>query len=379
MPTVLFVLAASLLVAATLLPLTNVRHWSVRDLDFPRLQFAFGLAALLAIHATWLADGGPGAPSALWLLPLAGCLIYQLRWIWPYSGLAAPEVNTADAAEIAAGPSLRVLTSNVLMDNRESHLLIERVRAERPDVLLVVETDRWWQERLDEALDDMPHRVACPLDNRYGMHLYSRLPLSEAHVDFLVEDDIPSIAARVELGGGELRLHAVHPTPPAPGESESSAARDAELLTLAETLEGVTEPVVVTGDLNDVAWSRTTQLFRKKSGLLDPRVGRGMFNTFHVDWPFLRWPLDHFFVSNHYRVVEMRRLESVGSDHFPVLIELVLATSRELDSHPDGEDIDEDLEADTRARRRELGGARDPSIGADDVGAEARVDPVPGG
>ena len=371
MPAFLFALVAALLVAVTLLPLTNVRHWSVRDLDFPRLQFAAGLAALLAIHVAWLADGAADAPSPLWLPLLAGCLAYQLRWILPYSGMAPPEVGTADAAEIAAGPSLRVLTSNVLMDNRDSHLLVERVRAERPDVPPRV--------GLDEALDDMPHRVACPLDNRYGMHLYSRLPLSEAHVDFLVEDDVPSIAARVELGGGELRLHAVHPTPPAPGESESSAARDAELLTLAETLEDVTEPVIVTGDLNDVAWSRTTQLFRRKSGLLDPRVGRGMFNTFHADWPFLRWPLDHFFVSSHYRVVEMRRLPSIGSDHFPVLIELVLARSKELDSHPDGEDIDEDLEADTRARRHGMGGASDPSIDADDVGAEARVDPIPAG
>ena len=367
-----FVLAASLAVIATLLPLTNFRHWAVRDLDFPRLQIAAALAALIAILVAWLVRGAPDAPSPLWLPALGACLLYQARWILPYSGLAAPEVQTADAAELAAGPTLRLLTSNVLMDNRESHLLIERVAEERPDVLLVVETDQWWQDRLDEALEDMPHRVACPLDNRYGMHLYSRLPLAEAHVDFLVEEDIPSIAARVELGGGELRLHAIHPTPPAPGENPRSTERDVELLTLAETLEGVTEPIVVTGDLNDVAWSRTTRLFRRRSGLLDPRVGRGMFNTFHADWWFMRWPLDHFFVSDHYRLVEMRRLGPIGSDHFPVLVELVLASSKPRAGHPDEDEIDEDLEAHTRERRVEIG-AGTPSIGADDVGAKARV------
>ena len=370
---ILFVLAASLLVLATLVPLTNFRHWTVRGLDFPRLQIATALAALIAILVAWLAEGGPGAPSALWLPVLGACLYYQGRWILPYSEIMRPEVPTADAAEIAGGPTLKLLTSNVLMDNRDSHLLIERVREERPDVLLVVETDAWWQARLDEALEDMPHRVAYPLDNRYGMHLYSRLPLSEAHVDFLVEDDIPSIAARLEIAGGELRLHAIHPTPPAPGENPRSTERDVELLTLAETLEDVAEPTIVTGDLNDVAWSRTTQLFRRRSGLLDPRVGRGMFNTFHADWWFMRWPLDHFFVSDHYRVIRMRRLRSIGSDHFPVLIELVLACSRPHEGHPDGDEIDAGLERDTRERRERIGADR-PSIDTDDVGATARVD-----
>ncbi|HAW61671.1 MAG TPA: endonuclease, partial [Pseudomonas sp.] len=63
-------------------------------------------------------------------------------------------------------------------------------------------------------------------------------------------------------------------------------------------------------------------LFRKISGLLDPRVGRGMYNTFHAHHWFLRWPLDHFFHSAHFRFVRLLRLPDIGSDHFPVFIEL---------------------------------------------------------
>lgn len=368
----LFGLVATLLVATTLLPLTNLRHWVVRDLDFPRLQLAGGLLGALVVLCTWLVQDAAAAPPALWLVPLVACFLYQARWIVPYCDAVAHEVPTATPEEVARGPVLRLLISNVLMDNRDSHLLVAHVRRLDPDVLLVVETDAWWQARLDEALTDLPHRIACPLDNRYGMHLYSRFPLADPHIDFLVEDDIPSIAVRLCVAGGELRFHAIHPTPPAPGENERSTERDVELLTLAETLEDVDEPVIVTGDLNDVAWSRTTQLFRRKSGLLDPRVGRGMFNTFHADWPALRWPLDHVFVSNHYRVIEMLRLSSIGSDHFPVYIELVLADARRLDSHPDGEEIDEELEADTRRRRAEVRVSR-PSIGAGDVGKPVRA------
>jgi endonuclease/exonuclease/phosphatase (EEP) superfamily protein YafD len=99
-------------------------------------------------------------------------------------------------------------------------------------------------------------------------------------------------------------------------------------------------PVIVMGDLNDVAWSHTSYLFRNISGLLDPRVGRGFYNTFHANYPFIRFPLDHFFHSNDFRLLDLQRLPYCGSDHFPIYIDLSYEPSAErqqpkLEATPD--------------------------------------------
>lgn len=340
----LFILVSLLLVAATLLPITRLRQWWVRGLDFPRVQITTGLVVCLAIYVVWDASS---RPSMLVAFALVGSILWQLRWIWPYSEMHALQVLTANSREQADCPQIRVITSNVLMDNRDADRLLAFVHEEEPDILVTLETDAWWQEQLD-TLDQYPHRIACPLDNRYGMHVYSRLPLLSPTIDFLVEDDIPSMSALIELPNGRrIRFHVVHPTPPAPGENPRSTERDVELLMLAQHLDGCNDPTIVTGDLNDVAWSATTELFRSRSGLLDPRVGRGMFNTFHAGHWYLRWPLDHTFVSEHFRVLAVRRLGHIGSDHFPVLFHLALSNPRKLDTHPEMEDEDHELERDT--------------------------------
>ncbi len=155
------------------------------------------------------------------------------------------------------------------------------------------------------------------------MLLYSRLELVDPQVKFLVQADIPSIHARVKLRCGALvELRCVHPRPPAPQEAQDSKPRDVELIVVGKELKGRNAPAIVLGDLNDVAWSRTNYRFQELSGLLDPRVGRGFYNTFHARYPFLRFPLDHCFHSKHFRLVSFKRLRKFGSDHFPVGIQL---------------------------------------------------------
>jgi len=268
----------------------------------------------------------------------AGCLVYHAWWITPYTRLFPLEVKAAAAAD--GGDALRVLVSNVLMSNRNAQALLDLVATHRPHVLVTLESDDWWQQQLDTLKADYPFTIQCPLNNRYGMHVYARLPLENSRVDFLVQNNVPSMHTGMRMTSGQVvQAHFVHPAPPSPTENDASAERDAELLMVARRVAGAAAPVIVTGDLNDVAWSRTTRQFRKLSHLLDPRVGRGMFNTFHAGHWFLRWPLDHIFHSDHFTLRSIRRLPSIGSDHFPLLTELMLTPNASIEQDALGDDI----------------------------------------
>jgi len=212
-----------------------------------------------------------------------------------------------------------VLVSNVLTPNKNYQALIDHVQKYQPDLLVTLETDWIWERALSVIEADYPYVVRVPLDNMYGMHLYSRLPLVNPEVKFLLSPEIPSIHTQVRLRSGQLmRLYCLHPKPPTPNEALDSTLRDAELLMVGDHVASHRESCIVVGDLNDVAWSRTTRLFQRISGLLDPRIGRKFMNTFHVNYMLLRWSLDHVFHSHDFTLVEMSLLESIDSDHFPV-------------------------------------------------------------
>lgn len=316
---VFFTIAELAAIASTLVPFIRSDAWWVRIFDFPRIQIAAISTLILAGDLAFRKDTSLSGHIIHVVLTL--CILYQAYKIRPYTVFARKQVERAKQPRNQSTVSL--LLANVKMDNRNSILLRQIITEADPDVILIVEADEWWQNELRRFATIHRFTVQQPQDNTYGMLLYSRLELVGPEVRFLIEDDVPSIRAALKLRAGvEIELHCLHPKPPVPQENAQSTERDAELMVVGKETKGKELPVIVMGDLNDVAWSQTTLLFQKISRLVDPRIGRGLYNSFHAGYFFLRFPLDHFFHSTHFRLIRLKRLAYFGSDHFPMYIRL---------------------------------------------------------
>ncbi|MEX0709197.1 MAG: endonuclease/exonuclease/phosphatase family protein [Woeseia sp.] len=325
---IVLVILALILVLATALPLLRVDQWWIRVFDFPRAQITIAGIILLAVYVYFWDAKRTYESVVLGLLVLA--VVYQVMKMVPYTPLMPKQVLAAEST--SDDSNLSLLIANVLMDNRESEAFLDIVSKYDPDVILTVETDDWWEEALSKLEVDYPYTLKSPLGNTFGMLVHSRLEMINPELRFILEDSIPSMHMQVVLPSKDrVFMHFVHPDPPNPVYATQTTARDAELLIVGRETEKRDKPTIIAGDFNDVAWSHTTSLFQKASGLLDPRIGRGTFSTFDARNLLLRWPLDHVFHSDHFKLVRIERGPAWGSDHFPIFIELSLEFEAEAE------------------------------------------------
>jgi len=317
--TVVLALLTLTFVLMTFLPRIKNDYWTFRILEYPRVQkLIIGVALLIGciLARSWVDEW------FWWLLGvIIVCNVYLISKIFPYTALSPKEMKRVRL--LNANSDLKIFTANVLQDNRAYDRMLKQIAQKDPDIIFLVETDQGWERAMQVLEQGYPYSLKEPLSNTYGLLFYSRLPLKNEAVRYLAEDDVPSVKTIVILPSGvEVQLYGLHPKPPVPQEALSSTAKDKELMKVAFEVEKLQKPCIVMGDLNDVAWSYVTELFRKVSGLLDPRRGRGFYSTFSANHWWMRFPLDYIFCSSHFGLVSMHRMPHNGSDHFAMFIHL---------------------------------------------------------
>ena len=311
----LLILLALAGVAATIIPEIPGNIWWVRYFDFPRIQI------LIVSAAVWLLLllVSQGRVSRLTLLALAAAIAYQAYLLHPYTPFAPP--NQIATETCAPGNRLRLLAVNLQMTNEHDNRLLNMVRQIDPDVAWFQEVDEWWLRNLAPLAATMPYHVTQAQPNYFGAALFSRYPLISPEVRFLTGSREPAVFTGIQLPSNQpIRLYAIHPRPPMPGQS--TAERDAQILATALAAHDDNLPHVVAGDLNAVPWEDVVHLAKRVGRFLDPRIGRGFYITWNAGNPVLKWPLDQILPGQAFTLTALRVLPEFGSDHRPYLADL---------------------------------------------------------
>ncbi|MCF3974992.1 endonuclease/exonuclease/phosphatase family protein [Paracoccus sp. EGI L200073] len=293
---------------------TNI--WWIRFLDFPRLQFALVTIVLMALY--FGLRGHPGRFGWVAIFGAAAALGYHAYKLHPYNRLVEPAVVAQP--DCPEGSALRVMIANVKRGNERAELFLDQVAVTEPDLLLVMETDAWWDERLSILDKDFRYRIQSIPDDHsfYGMHLFSKLELTSPEFRFFFGADTPTAVAHLRLSGGEIiGFIGLHPRPPL-AFSQTSAMRDAHVLQGALLAREWDAPTILAGDFNAVPWERATRRAMRIGGLLDPRVGRGLFPTYDTGSYLFSWPLDQILFQPQFTLHDFRTLPDFGSDHLAV-------------------------------------------------------------
>ncbi len=308
-----------LLIIISIIPLIRNDYWIFRVFEYPRLQKLCLNIALMAAFVVLF--GFATLHDIVFISLLSLNFVYLCYQVIPFTIFGTKQLLKLET-EIPE-KQIGLFIGNVYQYNKNAEEYLKCILSKDPDVIMLVETDNWWAEQVSSLKKTHPYHVLVPKENTYGMLVFSRFELVDPKVKHLVEKKIPSVHSHIKLPSGDvISFHGLHPEPPVPGENTHSTERDKEILMVAKAVRRDKMPTIVAGDLNDVAWSYTTELFSKTSGLLDPRRGRGFFNTFHAKHLFLRFPLDHIFCSNDFTLVDIERMPNSGSDHFPMYIKL---------------------------------------------------------
>ncbi len=272
----------------------------------PQLGGLTLLAGVWLVAARWPRTGRVALLAAAANLGLLG-------WLWVPTGGDPP----ADAE------ALRVVTFNVLAANENYDLVVAYLREVDADVVFLHESSRPWEDAIIES--DLGYRVER---TRNDEHIFGTLVLVRGAAEIqgygFTEREPRSVEVQLTTyGGRHVSLLAVHPL--APVTERAAGLRDAQLKFAGDWVARQTGPTVVTGDFNAGPWSHAFRRLLDEGSLRDSQRGFGYQPTFPASSNLaFRIAIDHLLVSDGVWVVDRSLGPPLGSDHFPLIVDLAI-------------------------------------------------------
>lgn len=308
--TVILVLVPALVLAAASLAAFFGRYvWWLDVLANFRVQFlvvllAASIAVILSKYRKW------GYGLAL----VAGINL----------AVVAPLYLGSPGDPVAGAPSIRVMSFNLLSTNDNYREVADYIRANHPDVVLLHEASLPWETAMQSANLGYEITVARSDELIFGTLVMTRRSAGVLSYGF-AERDPRAVEVNVTVEGWDAAIAILSSHPLAPTDSERAALRDAQLEFAADWASARTGAYMVAGDLNSTPWSWPFRNLVETGGLRNSQIGFGVQPSFAATSnPLFRVPIDHLLHSKDLRVRNRWLGPPMGSDHFPLMVDLEL-------------------------------------------------------
>jgi endonuclease/exonuclease/phosphatase (EEP) superfamily protein YafD len=223
---------------------------------------------------------------------------------------------------------LRVMTVNVHASNTRYDDVRAEIERLDPDIVFLPENTDLWAAGLAPLRERYPYVIDGKSASVFSLFLFSRLPLSDASIIQLPQPDgSPAIVARACREGADndmacVRVVGIHPPPPR--TAEWAAKRDAVLNAVPGLIAGPdAERTILLGDFNCTPWSPLFRDLVTATGLRSTAAGVGLAPTWSSRWLPFGLTIDHILVGAAIKSHGHEVGNEVGSDHFPVVADLV--------------------------------------------------------
>lgn len=224
-----------------------------------------------------------------------------------------------------AAPSIRVMSYNLLSTNESYSEVIEYIETIDPDLVLLHEASRPWEVAIDSAeLDYVVRRPRA--DNLiFGTLVMVRGEEIETLSYGFAEAQPRAVEINYRPTGWPQGISVLSTHPLAPTDQERAHLRDAQIGFAAEWSSDRSRPFLVVGDFNATPWSWPFRNLIAIADVENSQIGFGLQPSFPATSAFLfRVPIDHLVHSASFRVSDRRLGPALGSDHFPLVVDLEL-------------------------------------------------------
>lgn len=217
-------------------------------------------------------------------------------------------------------PTYTLLQLNLRYDNQQKEKVLSLIGRVLPDVITLDEVTDEWAQRLKTISAAYPNGVICP--HPYGIWSVAILSRRPFIGDKPVCNKNGSFATiPVDFGGQSVEVAALHLGWPWPFDQRW------QIDAVSPFLDKLGPVAIMAGDMNATPWSETVRRIAR-AGRLDLMPSPGP-TWIPLGTPealrFAGLPIDQVFASPGIKVHDVSRLEAVGSDHLPLLVQFSLA------------------------------------------------------